>query len=307
MRRLTRHQDDSGAVTLFIVIAMPVLLLFAALTFDGARGFVAERETQNSADAAALAMAMDCSKASAACADGVADATAAGYQRGSTLVPGSTGCVAGVGTGTCTATMHQTIGFRFGTGSGNVDRPATAEWGTIGSMVSPTPLTISSCEYSSAILTATNDIYLHMGGNFTPPAGCTGVAGSPPGGFGWLDDTDCKVPTSAGGTVPSQPGNSGNESCVIPLLGKEIVVPIYNAYSGSGSGATYTIMGYATFKLTGYSFNGSDFDGLGMKKKCPLGNGSTSCIRGDFVSFSTQQGTLGPSPDMGSYRVYLSS
>ena len=91
------------------------------------------------------------------------------------------------------------------------------------------------------------------------------------------------------------------------MLGKEIVIPIYNSYTLNGHNATYTILGYATFKLTGYSFNGRDFGGTGMAKRCPLGNGSTSCIRGDFVRFSTQQGTLGPSPDMGAYKVYLYS
>jgi hypothetical protein len=203
--------------------------------------------------------------------------------------------------------MMRTVDLLFTPGGGDRDvtRSATANWATIGSATTA-PLTISACEFSSALLDGTTDIYLHMGGNFTPPP-CAAMAGAPPGGFGWLDDTNCTVATSAGGTVPSQPGNAGNEGCVIPWLGSEIVVPIYRAYASSGSNANYTIAGYATFKLTGYSFNGGDFGGTGMQKKCPLGNGSTSCIRGDFVRFSTQAGTPGPSPDFGTSIVYLSS
>lgn len=305
MRRLTRHHDDSGAVTLFVVIAMPVLLLFAALTFDGARGFVAERETQNSADAAALAMAMDCSKTPAACDDVVADGTAAGYQRGSTVVPGSTGC--NLGAATCTATMHQTIGFRFGAGSGDVERPATAKWGKMGSG-DTVPLIISACEYSLARLDGADSFTLYMG-DTAAHENCPGGAGQPPGGFGWLDQTGCSVHTSAAATFDGSNGASshGGEACIIPLLGKEIVVPIFEGFSGSGSQATYTVVGYATIKLTGYSFNGNDYGGT-LDKKCPDEHiRGKYCISGDFVRFSTQHGTAGGTSDFGTYFVGLIS
>ncbi len=72
MRRMTRH-DDRGVATIFVVLAMPFLLLMGALVFDGARGIVARRETQNAADAGALAKATDCAK-------GVATTTFTAYQ-----------------------------------------------------------------------------------------------------------------------------------------------------------------------------------------------------------------------------------
>ena len=62
MRRLTPGQDDRGVTTLFVVLMMPILLLFAAFTLDGGRGVLARRQTQNAADAAALAKATDCAK-----------------------------------------------------------------------------------------------------------------------------------------------------------------------------------------------------------------------------------------------------
>ena len=62
MRRLSQP-DDRGVATIFVVLAMPVLLLCGAFVFDGGRGIVARRETQNAADAGALAKATDCVKA----------------------------------------------------------------------------------------------------------------------------------------------------------------------------------------------------------------------------------------------------
>lgn len=296
MRRMIQ-QDERGVATIFVVLMMPVLLLFGAFVFDGGRGILARRQTQNAADAGALAKAVDCAK-------GITTTNFSAYQTNGAVLANTPTC----GSGSTTVTMKKNITLVFVPGGGDRDvtRSATAKWGPIGSATTA-PLTISACEFDAVRLAGTGEFYLHMGGNFTPPP-CTGVSGSPPGGFGWLlTGTGCTVQTSADGTVSGQPGNSGVEQCVIPLLGKEILVPIYDAYSGTGSNATYTILGYATFKLTGYSFNGNDFGGVGMQRNCPLGNGSTSCIRGDFVSFTTQQGAGGPSPDMGSYVVYLSS
>ena len=59
MRRL-RKGDDQGITTILVVLIMPLLVLFGALVFDGGRGLLARRQTQNAADAGALAKATDC-------------------------------------------------------------------------------------------------------------------------------------------------------------------------------------------------------------------------------------------------------
>ena len=98
----------------------------------------------------------------------------------------------------------------------------------------------------------TTDIYTPHGWQLLASPPCAGMAGAPPGGLpaGSTTRTPRWV-TSAGGTGrPDQPGNAGNEKdASSPCLVREIVVPIYNAYSASGSNATYTIAGYATFTL----------------------------------------------------------
>ena len=170
MRRM-KELDDRGVTTIIVVLIASFLMLAGAFVFDGGRAYIGQREAQNSADAAALAMAMDCAKGPSGCCESGADATASNYKRSLTerssitdedVVIADTYC--DEIDGLCKATMQQSIGFRFAPGGGDVTRSGTAKWGTIGSMISPTPLTISACEYSPAILAATTDIYLHMGG-----------------------------------------------------------------------------------------------------------------------------------------------
>jgi Flp pilus assembly protein TadG len=316
MRRLARDRDDAGAITLFVVIAMPVLILFAAFTLDGARGYVARRETQNSADAAALAMATDCAMGLSTCVSG-ADATAGNYSRSraqrssitdETVSPADTYC--DTTAGSCTATMQQSIGFHFAPGGGNVTRSGTAKWGTVGA-ADTVPIVISDCEFSAALLAGTANITLYLD-DAKPQSGCASL----PGGFSQLRDDVCAVAITAGGTAQGQPGAALNQlvPCITnpgpPALPHRVLIPMYDAAACQSSGCTgnglYPILGFAMFEVTGYSFNGNDYAGT-LDKKCPDETRGKYCISGDFVQYVTSQGTPGPSTDFGTYRVYLSS
>ena len=58
-----------------------------------------------------------------------------------------------------------------------------------------------------------------------------------------------------------------------------VLLPIFDSYAGSGNGATYTIYGYAAFKLTGYQLGGQN-------KTSPVPcNGNDRCIAGYFLRF----------------------
>ena len=154
MRRLAAHSDDSGVATIFVVITMPLLILFAALVLDGGRAYIARRETQNSADAAALAMATDCAMGLPTCVSG-ADSTAGNYKRSTTqrssitdenVVASDTYC--DIAAGLCKATMQQSIGFCFAPGGGTVTRSGIARWGGIRAASVASPITIAACEWS---------------------------------------------------------------------------------------------------------------------------------------------------------------
>jgi Flp pilus assembly protein TadG len=304
MRRLTRRNgraDDRGVATILVVLAMPALVLFGALVFDGGRGVVARRETQNAADAGALAKATDCAK-------GVASTSFTPYQTNGATLANTPTC----GSGTTTVTMSKGITFIFRPGGGNatVTRSATARWGTLG-RATTVPIVISNCEFSQALLDGTTDITLYLD-DAKPQSGCSSL----PGGFSQLLNTNCAVTISAGGTVPGDPGGDLQKQvpCITnptaPPLPHDILIPMYDAAACQAAGCKghgpYPILGFAMFHVTGYSFNGNKYDGT-LAKKCPDETRGKYCLRGDFIRFTTQQGTPGTSTDFGLYQVYLYS
>ena len=62
------------------------------------------------------------------------------------------------------------------------------------------------------------------------------------------------------------------------MLGKTVLLPIFDAYGGTGNNATYRVYGYAAFRLTGYYFGGRN----NSRQPC---NGNERCIRGYFTRF----------------------
>src|SRR4051794_1172646 len=60
-----RHQR--GQVLILVAIALPVFLAFTMLVIDGSLGYVKKRQTQNAADAAALAAAREVTPALGSC------------------------------------------------------------------------------------------------------------------------------------------------------------------------------------------------------------------------------------------------
>lgn len=303
MRRLTKP-DDSGIATILVVLMMPILVLFGALVFDGGRGILARRETQNAADAAALAKATDCALS-------VSGTKFTPYETNGAVLANTPIC----GTGATTATMTKNITFFFRPGGGNayVTRSATARWDTIGTATT-LPIAISSCEFTRALLNGTTNIIIYLD-DAKPQTGCASL----PGGFSQLNPgaTYCGVVITAGGLVGGQPGapDPRLDACITnptaPRLPHDILISMYSAAACQAAGCTgrgpYTILGFAMFHVTGYSFTGNRYGGT-LGNKCPDDkNRGKYCIQGDFIRFVTSQGTPGPSTDFGTYRVFLSS
>ena len=297
-RNVARH-GDRGVAAIFVVLAVPVLVLCGAFVFDGGRGILARRQTQSAADAGALAKATDCVKS-------VAPTDFTPYQTNGALLANTPTC----GTGSTTVSMKRTItaAFPLGVGPWNVIRSATAKWGTIGAATT-VPITISNCEFSQALLDGTTDIVLYLD-DPKPQSGCSSL----PGGFGQLLNVNCAVAVTASGTVAGDPGGDIMKQipCITnptsPTLPHDILVPMYNsaacADTCKGHGP-YPILGFAMFRVTGYSFNGNKFDGS-LGNKCPDNSRGKYCIKGDFIRFVVSAGSPGPSTDFGTSQVYLS-
>jgi len=312
MRRLSQHDDrpdDRGVATILVVLMVPVLFLFGALVFDGGRGLVARRQTQNAADAAALAKASDCAR-------GVTTTNFAAYETDGAVLDAPTPTC---GSGTTTVTMKKQISFVFNTGGGSRDvkRSATAKWTALNSSKGTFPITIATCAVNGLSFGQAVTFHSH---NF---GGCS----NPSGQFGWTD-INCSAPATVtvgvgfgiGGTTGNTP-KSCTDAQMDSFVGKDILVPVWDPTITS-CGMTYCLTTFVEFHLTGWSGNGAAHFGAPpstLNKQCDASadgdlnyNENTPCIRGYFVKFSTQlgdsdTGVCNTSTVLFVCRVYLTS
>jgi hypothetical protein len=312
-----RDRDDRGVATIFLILALTAIFAGAGLAIDVGQYVVHARSAQNSADATALAVATDCALSGSPIAD------YSPYRKdGQTIT--TPACQDGAATITVTKDVEGL--FLPSVTAGAVNRTATARWGTLVSATA-IPLTIADCEFDRVLFgdlsSRVDDIIIYT--DTPPPGGCS----SPAGGFGMLDaprESPCEAPIIAGETASGESytssGNPGNKlkaqlvPCLEPM--REVLIPIYDTQAceaanckAKGNGA-YSILGFAMFRVTGYSFGGNSYAGE-LGKDCPdqqPGVGQLNCISGDFLEFLAVEGTAGPldpNADFGVYRVYLSS
>jgi Flp pilus assembly protein TadG len=193
---------------------------------------------------------------------------------------------------------------------------ARAAWGPPASATT-VAMTISYCEWQQATAGGTSfappppavppvsaDQVLKLHDPSKPTTCPGGPAGSDgPGMFGWVDDADgdCKAFVS-GGTYSADTGVSAGKSCQAALAEAQanrtvIYVPVYTSVTGTGTGGTYALKGFAAFVVTGYylpSFKASDW--LNPKNDC---KGADKCVNGYFTQgLLPSAGTIG-GPDLG--------
>jgi hypothetical protein len=175
---------------------------------------------------------------------------------------------------------------------------AQAEWGgpTAANVIS---FTISACEWAQATSTGTvyappppavpspsfdQVINLSSGGG----GGCAfAPTGDGPGDFGWAADPNgnCTLAVSSG-TFGGKTGASVTPGCKTALAADQasptlVYLAVYTSVSGTGSGAVYTLKGFAAFVITGYllpSVSASDWLNPANNNNC-----SNTCIDGYFT------------------------
>lgn len=293
-------RDDRGVATLFLILAITVIFVGAGLAIDVGQYVVTARSAQNSADATALAVATDCALTGAPIAD------YSPYRKDGQTITTPT---CGDGEASITVTKDVDGLFLPKTTAGAVDRSATAIWGTLGGATT-IPLVISDCEFSEALLFGNDNITLYLD-DTKPQSGCSSL----PGGFSQLDGNECAVEISAGGMAPGDPGADLQKQvpCLTnpttPYLPHDVLIPMYDATAcqatdckGNGS---YPILGFAIFRVTGYSLNGNNYAGS-LGKQCPDPTRGRYCLQGDFTPGTTPGGTPGPSTNFGVTKISLS-
>ncbi|WEO78006.1 pilus assembly protein TadG-related protein [Cryobacterium sp. SO2] len=301
VRRLAAalRNEEHGAVAVIVAVSMVVLLGFTALAIDTGALYAERAQLQNGADAAALAVAQDCAKGACgniqATAQSFANASANDGAAAVSVTAPSTAAPTTVRVQTSTkdgATGAGTLALSFapvlGIDSKAVAASATASWGSPASGPAMLPLAFAECAFAR-----TGVQVITTGGTTGSSATCPLVNGSGtplPGGFGWLDDPTgtCRatvnIATSA--AMSSDTGANLPTGCAAVLtaaLGKTVLLPVFSSATGSGSGGSYTIRGWAAFKLLGWRFPSSSYNNNTYTgARC---TGSCKGVIGEFVSF----------------------
>lgn len=324
VRTTEAESDERGASAVIVAILLVALLGFAALAVDVGALYAEKAQLQNGADSAALAIAGDCAGGSCGDPDGTAAllANSNGNDSSSGIVsvtfPNST--TVRVETNArdgVTGANSFSLFFARILGMENTEVHAVAEasWGAP-SALTTLPWTISQCVFEQ-YLSAGQLAELRANGSFTGDPvpthvllrydentpdypGCTPQNGYAEGGFGWLDrDNGCSADINIENSeVGNDPGNDFPSECtgvLSTLLEDPILVPLFGTASGTGQHATYGLVGFVAFQVTGYRFGGGP-SLTNLDAAAPNCNGNCRGIQGYFTRYvSLEEGLSGTS------------
>jgi hypothetical protein len=321
---MQRLKNEDGAVAVIVGIMLVALLGAGTLAVDAGNLYWERRSLQNAADAAALAAAQDF----AAGEGGSAQATARTYadannRRGAFVEeftqpdPNSVRVVTRTGDIGTAGELNSILASVLGVDQYFARAAATATWGAFGGGAT-VPLTFSKCEWDhltggdlANLPTGERTVYFHSSQTAKDINTCGGPANQDhPGGFGWLNTEagECEATISMGevgtDTGNNVPGDCSEQFFKDLLGGPPVLLPIFaEIKNAKGNNATYVIVGFAAFEVTGYKFSGSKYSEPTGDVPC---SGNDRCIRGNFVAYYDlgAEPTVG-APDYGAYVIGL--
>jgi Flp pilus assembly protein TadG len=294
MQRLTsrarrRLEGERGATAVVFALLLVPMLGFAAIAVDVGALYAERARLQVAADAAAIAVAQDCSRGN--CGDMLAtaqtlltlnDPTGTASQPVLSSDPVSVTVTGG-------APKEHWFAPVIGHDSSQVSATATVGWGSPNGGTAVLPLTFSWCEFQQQTggglpsSKTVRTIYFTKTSNTT---GCTGPSNNiVPGGFAYLntDPGACEASTGIGGQWFSKTGNSVPSACSTTdfseWVGQTVLLPLFDESGDSGTNAWYRVYGYAAFRLTGYHLGGQY---SAASKPC---SGEQRCVAGYFTRF----------------------
>ena len=283
--------SERGQATVLTLVMLVVLLGMGALVIDLGAWYHADRQTQAAADAAALAGAQALPSTPSS-ASTLAQQYVTKNGGGSTGVTLSNGLMTNDTIKvTLSRSAHGTFTKLFGVGSASVGSHATARASLMDEARYVAPIGVNLAHQK---LKGSPSCPCFGAGNLTTlPLGKTGAPGafdvinvdSSHGGTGpstladWiLHGLDANMPL---GDYYSDPGAKWNSSQISNALdhriGSELLFPVYDTLTGTGSNAKYHVVGWVGFHLTGHSEHGSTgsltgwftevvWDGIAAKK-----------------------------------------
>jgi Flp pilus assembly protein TadG len=289
-RRLSRRLDDErGATAAMFALLLVPMLGFAAIAVDIGALYAERARLQVGADAAAIAVAQDCSRGN--CGDMLATAQGlitANDTEGTAAQPVLSSDPLSVTVTGGTPKEHWFAPV-IGHDSTQVSATATVGWGSPSGGTAVLPLTFSWCSFEAQTDGGVpSDTTLQMIKlSKSAEDECPGPSGNfVPGGFGFLktDGATCAV-TSRIDQLTSSTGNNPPAGCdeadFAAFVGQTVLLPIFDDFGGQGSHAWYRVYGYAAFKIDGYDFGGK----YNTAKKLCGKTGSDRCVTGYFTRF----------------------
>lgn len=286
MRRLMPRDDDGerGAIAVLVALLLVVLLGFAALAVDAGLLYSERAQVQNGSDAAALAIAQKCAAntsdpncsttsplaadvANKNAIDGLNNVKSINLDLTNRKVTVTGGAKQSGGAANAVSLFFARV---MGVNTSDVVTTSTVQWGSAVAGRTPFPLVYSICQVQGYIGGALQLLQDH--GSGANPSCNYGPSGATvAGGFGWIlqDPGLCggtiNLATSEGGSAP---GNSTPGNCAATLqkwadtitAGRDVVVllPVFDAVTGTGSGAVYHLVSFAAFKVAGWKFSGNN-------------------------------------------------
>lgn len=347
MRRLsprTSTTSERGTTAILVALCAVVLFGIAAWVIDGSALYQEQVELRNGADAAALAIAMDCVLGDCgdfvgtadfyidvnATSDGDTDLQTNGVTfptANSVTVAVETADVPGGGLDGNEDTVDYVFAPVLGKTGLQVLAEATAAWGAAGGGAA-IPLIISECEWESATNNGTNyaeepfnpvdevTIFFHepSGGG---PDDCDAHPGHDfdgdtrlPGGFGWLQSDDCVAEVSPDRWVGSKPGNGVPHDCdPDDWLDTTVLIPVFNDLTETGNPPGCSLgPGGKCYRILGFAalhITGFRFPGnQSSPRPC---DAPDTCISGYMTEFVFGHATGGGDTDLGAKAVWLVS
>ncbi|MBT2500745.1 pilus assembly protein [Agromyces sp. ISL-38] len=264
MWRLTgRFRSERGASAVLVGILLVPLIGGAAITVDVGALYAERAQLQNSADAAALAVAADCAKGGCTNNFGVAapyvdgNANDGASTPTSITFPSATSVTVAVETLDANAgdnTIKHPLAAVIGFDATTVHAQATAEWGVpvAGKTLN---LAIAECEFDRATPQegSENPVKMVIAWHENQHKDCPGT--NPEGGFGWLVGTNCETvyDLSASGELWVSGETGIVAQCNLSnYVGTTVLIPIYSDISGVGANTKFLVTGFAAFHITGY-------------------------------------------------------
>ncbi len=294
MQRLTSrlrrrlHGERGATAVVFALLLVPVLG-FAAVAVDIGALYAEKARLQVAADAAAIAVAQDCSRGN--CGDMLATAQTlitANDTEGTAAQPVLSSDPLSVSV-TGGVPVEHWFAPVIGHDSTRVAATATVGWGSPSRGTAVLPVTFSWCEFeqmtgggvpSSEVV---RTIYFSKTSN---TVGCTGPSNNfVPGGFAYLDTPSgkCEAASARNERSYSKTGNSVPADCSTAdfseWIGQSVLLPLFEESGDTGNNAWYRVYGYAAFRLTGYHLGGQFST---SSQPC---HGNDRCISGYFTRF----------------------